>query len=168
MFELRPYSKRISRSLVKEPKIYFYDYCRIQDEALRFENMVALELNRAVTLWTDFGFGEYQLWYLRNKEKHEVDFVIAPRNRPPIAIECKWSASDMDPSGMHAFRRQYPEGDNFIVAQDVDRTYEKSYGNLRVNFVDIDSLILRLFRICPPRRLAVPSLGSLFLHTRYN
>jgi hypothetical protein len=36
VFKLRPYSRRISRSLVKEPKINFYDYCRIQDEALRF------------------------------------------------------------------------------------------------------------------------------------
>ena len=38
--------------------------------------MVAVELNRAATLWSDFGLGEYELWYLRNKEKEEVDFLI--------------------------------------------------------------------------------------------
>jgi len=75
VLKIRPYSKRISRSLVKEPKIYFYDYCRIREEALRFENMVAIELSRAVTHWNDFGLGEYELWYLRNKQKEEVDFL---------------------------------------------------------------------------------------------
>jgi predicted AAA+ superfamily ATPase len=91
VFKLRPYSKRISRSLVKEPKIYFYDYCRVKDEALRFENMVAVELNRAVTLWTDFGFGEYQLWYLRNKEKQEVDFLVTESSQPLFMVEAKYS-----------------------------------------------------------------------------
>ena len=35
-FKLRPYSKRISRSLVKEPKIYFYDYCKVE---VKFSDM---------------------------------------------------------------------------------------------------------------------------------
>jgi predicted AAA+ superfamily ATPase len=91
VFKLRPYSIKISRSLVKEPKIYFYDYCRIQDEALRFENMVAVELNRAVTLWTDFGFGDYQLWFLRNKEKQEVDFLVTENAQPLFMIEAKFA-----------------------------------------------------------------------------
>ena len=98
VFELRPYSKRISRSLVKEPKIYFYDYCRIQDEALRFENMIAVELNRAVTLWTDFGFGEYQLWYLRNKEKQEVDFLVTENAQPLFMVEAKFSDVTVSPN----------------------------------------------------------------------
>jgi hypothetical protein len=98
LFELRPYSKRISRSLVKEPKIYFYDYCRIQDESLRFENMVALELKRAVTLWTDFGLGEYQLWYLRNKERQEVDFLVTENAQPLFMVEAKYSDVAVSPN----------------------------------------------------------------------
>ena len=98
VFKLRPYSRRISRSLVKEPKIYFYDYCRIQDEALRFENMVAVELNRAVTLWTDFGFGEIQLWFLRNKEKQEVDFLVTENARPLFMIEAKFADVAVSPN----------------------------------------------------------------------
>jgi len=98
VFKLRPYSKRISRSLVKEPKMFFYDYCRIQDEALRFENMVAVELNRAVTLWTDFGFGEYQLWYLRNKERQEVDFLVTENAKPLFMVEAKFSDVAVSPN----------------------------------------------------------------------
>ena len=98
VFRLRPYSKKISRALVKETKIYFYDYCRIKDEALRFENMVAVELNRAVTLWTDFGFGEYQLWYLRNKEKQEVDFLVTENEEPLFMVEAKFSDAAVSPN----------------------------------------------------------------------
>jgi len=98
LFKLRPYSKKLSRSLVKEPKIYFFDYCRIQDDALRFENMVALELNRAVTLWTDFGFGEYQLWYLRNKEKQEIDFLVTENAQPLFMVEAKFSDVAVSPN----------------------------------------------------------------------
>ena len=98
VFKLRPYSKRISRSLVKEPKVYFYDYCRVQDEALRYENMVAVELKRAATLWSDFGFGEYELWYLRNKEKEEIDFLITENGNPILMVEAKFSGPTISPN----------------------------------------------------------------------
>jgi predicted AAA+ superfamily ATPase len=98
VFKLRPYSKRISRSLVKEPKIYYYDFCRVQDAAMRFENMVAVELNRAVTLWRDFGFGDYELWYLRNKEKEEIDFLVTESSNPLIMVEAKLSDTTISPN----------------------------------------------------------------------
>ena len=97
VLKIRPYSKRISRSLVKEPKIYFYDYCRIRDEALRFENMVAIELSRAVTHWNDFGLGEYKLWYLRNKQKEEVDFLVTENANPLFMVEAKLSETSVSP-----------------------------------------------------------------------
>ena len=97
VLKIRPYSKRISRSLVKEPKIYFYDYCRIRDEALRFENMVAIELSRAVTHWNDFGLGEYELWYLRNKQKEEVDFLVTENANPLFMVEAKLSETSVSP-----------------------------------------------------------------------
>lgn len=97
VFRIRPFTKRIPRTLMKEPKIYFYDYCRVKNDALRFENMVAVELNRAVTLWTDFGIGEYELWYLRNKEKEEVDFVLTDGGRPQFMVEAKLSDTNVSP-----------------------------------------------------------------------
>jgi len=48
---------------------------------------------------------------------------------------------------MKAFRRQYPKGDNFVVAQDVGRTFEKSYGGLQVKFLDLNGLVLQLSKI---------------------
>ncbi len=97
VFRLRPFSKQLSRSLVKEPKIYFYDYCRIPDEGFRFENMVAVELYRATTLWKDFGLGDYELWYMRNKDKQEVDFLVTEGGRPQFMVEAKLTDTAVSP-----------------------------------------------------------------------
>jgi predicted AAA+ superfamily ATPase len=75
--------------------------------------------------------------YWRDKQGHEVDYVIALRNQPPVAVECKWSASDFEPSGIKAFRRQYPQGESYVAANDVGRQYARSYGNTRVTFVNL-------------------------------
>jgi hypothetical protein len=84
--------------------------------------------------------------YWRDKRGHEIDFVISKRNQPPIAIECKWSASDFDSRGLKAFRRLYEQGESFVVANDVVEEYSRSYGNLRVTFVGLSGLIRRLRR----------------------
>jgi len=36
------------------------------------------------------------------------------RDAHPLAIECKWSAGEFDGGNLLAFRRQYPEGENFV------------------------------------------------------
>jgi len=91
IFIVRPYSKLISRSILKQPKIYFYDYCLLDDVAIKFENIVAVELKRAVTIWTDFGFGNFELFFIRNKDQKEVDFIITENNKPYILIETKFT-----------------------------------------------------------------------------
>lgn len=98
IFKLRPFSRNIPRAVQKEPKYYFYDYCKIRDPAIRFENMIAVELNRAVTLWKDYGLGDYKLSYLRNKEKQEVDFVITCNDTPKYMIEAKLSDTSVSPN----------------------------------------------------------------------
>jgi hypothetical protein len=87
-------------------KIYFYDYCKVEDEGLRFENMVAVELSRAVTLWSDFGFGEYDLWYLRNKDKEEIDFLVTENGNPLFMVEAKLSDTAISSNliKIHRFR----------------------------------------------------------------
>jgi hypothetical protein len=41
-------------------------------------------------------------------------------------------------------RKQYPEGENFVVANDVDRQYAKSYANIKVTFVNLAGLVKKL------------------------
>ena len=95
IFKIKPYYKKIPRSILKNPKIFLYDYRRIKLMDKRFENMVALELKRAVTIWTDYGLGSFDLWFLRNKEKEEVDFLITKDSQPFLLVETKLNQIDI-------------------------------------------------------------------------
>jgi predicted AAA+ superfamily ATPase len=96
IFSISPWVSKISRAIQKERKIYLWDLPRIEDQAARFENMVANELWRAVTSWNDLGYGHFSLHYIKNKEKQEVDFLIAKERKPFLMIEAKFS--DNQPS----------------------------------------------------------------------
>jgi len=93
VFRISPWTTKISRAIKKEKKIYLFDYAGMNAESAKFENMVALELWRAVSNWNDRGFGNFSLNYIRNREKEEVDFVISQNNQPILLIEAKLSDS---------------------------------------------------------------------------
>jgi len=96
VFRIPPWVPKISRAITKENKLYLFDYAGIESSASKFENMIALELWRAVTNWNNLGLGDYTLHYLRNREKEEVDFLLARNNQPQLLIEAK--LSDGNPS----------------------------------------------------------------------
>ena len=61
--------------------------------------------------------------------------------KTPAAIECKWSANGFDSANLQAFRRQYPDGTNVLVASDIDRSYSRTVGGLLVRFEGLQSVI---------------------------
>lgn len=95
-FEIKPFSKRIPRSLKKEGKIYFYDWSDGLEKGARFENFVASHLLKACHYWEDTGAGSFDLHYLRNKEKNEIDFLVSKDKRPWFTVECKYADSNLD------------------------------------------------------------------------
>jgi len=98
VFSLTPWTRKISRAIQKERKIYLWDIPRIKDPAARFENMVALELYRAVTLWNEMGWGRFSLHFIKNKEQQEVDFLLANENQPFLLVETKLSETQPSPA----------------------------------------------------------------------
>lgn len=105
IFFVSPWSKKMIRSLTKEKKMYLFDYADIPSEAARFENMVAVELLRAVSNWNDSGLGDFDLHYLRNREKEEVDFLISKNREPFLLIETKLSEENVS-KGLLKFQNQ--------------------------------------------------------------
>ena len=97
-FSLSPWTKKISRAITKEKKVYLYDYGRIPFPAAKFENMVALELLRAISNWNDLGLGDFELHYVRNKEKEEVDFLVTNDHIPQLLVETKLSDEQVSKS----------------------------------------------------------------------
>ncbi|NQU03200.1 MAG: DUF4143 domain-containing protein [Syntrophaceae bacterium] len=96
IFSISPWTRKILRAIQKEQKVYIMDAPLIKEPAARFENMVALELWRAISSWNDMGYGRFSLHFIKNKEKQEVDFLIANEGDPILLIEAK--LTDTQPS----------------------------------------------------------------------
>ncbi len=93
---IRPYHKKIKNALFKEPKIYFYDWTRVKDEGARFENFMAIQLTAFCEFVTDGGWSNLDLHYVRDKQKHEVDFLITANGNPKVLVEAKQNESNLD------------------------------------------------------------------------
>ncbi len=98
IFRITPYSKNIARSLLKEPKIYFYDTGLVEgDEGVIFGNFVANSLMKYVAAKIDYAAEPYELKYLRTKEGREIDFVLVCDNQIESLIEVKVSDKNVSP-----------------------------------------------------------------------
>ncbi len=95
-YRIKPYSKNIKNSIKKEPKLYLYDWALAPKGGARLENMVASHLLKSCDAWTQSALGEYELFYVRDKQKREVDFFITENKKPYALIEVK--SSDAKPS----------------------------------------------------------------------
>jgi len=96
IFDLAPYTGKIKRLNKKARKVYFYNYSIIQDEAAKFENFAAIELKTRVDLWNTSTADKYDMFYLRNREKKETDFLITKNNKPYLMAEVKLSETKME------------------------------------------------------------------------
>ncbi len=88
-FTIQPWSRNVSRSLLKQPKIYLWDWSLLIDSGVKSENFVASHLLKAIHWWTDNGLGDYGLYFLRNKDGREVDFLVTRNQEPWFLTEVK-------------------------------------------------------------------------------
>ncbi|MCK4543834.1 MAG: ATP-binding protein [Spirochaetales bacterium] len=96
VFKVTPYSRNIARSILKEPKIYFYDTgLVIGDEGKKLENHVAVSLLKNVFARIDCLGESNSLHYLRTKEGKEVDFCLTRDGNIETVIEIKLSDSNL-------------------------------------------------------------------------
>jgi hypothetical protein len=106
VFLVSPHARNIARSLLKEPKIYFYDTGMVTgDEGVRFENLVAVSLLKHVYMQNDSLGKPYSLNYLRTKEGLEVDFCLVNGQIPELMIEAKRTEDSPGKSILHFHNR---------------------------------------------------------------
>ena len=141
---VRPYSSRRQHEIVAAPKVYAFDtgfVCyhrglhdlRSDDRGILWEHLVLNEMHAHLQ--------SRDVRYWRDKRGHEVDFVVAPRGRPPVAIECKWSARDFEWTNLRAFLGHYPAATALVVAQDVRERFTRRRGDLSATFLGLTGLI---------------------------
>jgi len=102
IFVVTPYHRNIARSLIRQPKIYFYDTGFVkEDDGARFENAVACALLKRLHFLEDTAGEKCALHYLRDKEKREIDFLTVQDGRPEWLIEAK--LADIDTNSLKHF-----------------------------------------------------------------
>jgi len=118
-FETKPWFKNIENSIRKMPKWYLRDWANVADPGKRVETFIACHLLKAVEGWTDLGYGDFTLGYLRDKSKREVDFVVAKDGKPWFLVEAKKSDMRLSDSLEH-FQRQTGAKHAFQVVVDAN------------------------------------------------
>lgn len=135
IFYLRPYSNNVLKRTIKQPKLYFFDTGLVayltkyttpdilENGAINgavLENYVVAELRK-----TYYNAGkEPQLWYYRDKDKHEIDIVIE-ENGFLHPLEIKKSVSptkDMIRSFRMLEKAEIPLGKGAILCMRSDLT----------------------------------------------
>lgn len=118
-FSITPWSTNVIRSLIKTPKLYLWDWSEIEDIGAKHENIVACHLKKAIDFWNDTGLGNYQLFFLRDKEKNEVDFLVTKDSKPWFLVEVKSSDTSMSQS-LYRFQEQTKAKHAFQVVFNLD------------------------------------------------
>ena len=117
IFVVRPYVKSSPRSILKPPKIYFFDNGDVKgDEGACFENLVASSLLKRLHFLEDSEGYEFDLYYIRDKEGREVDFAIVKDGVLQEIIEAKYSDENISRGLKYYSQKLRPTKATQIVA----------------------------------------------------
>ena len=109
VFTIHPWTDNVGRSLLKTPKVYFYDQGLVKgNEGARLENAVAYMLLKHTDYIRDTQGIETGLHYLRTKDGAEIDFVISKNNQLSDLIEVKCSDNKPHNTLIH-YAEKFPE-----------------------------------------------------------
>ena len=141
---VRPFSTRRTTEVVAAPKVYGFDTGFV----CNFKGWEQLHDQDRGLLWEHYVLNEYfgstgsrRVFHWRDRRGHEIDFVFAAPNRPPVAVECKWRAEGFNPRNTLAFRTQYPDGHNYVVTADAERSEVRDYDGIGVQFLGLPELV---------------------------
>ncbi len=100
-FLVKPWYRSVTAAIRKEPKWFLRDWSQIEDSGQRAETFVGCHLLKAVEGWTDLGLGQFELFYIRDKQKREVDFLVARDQKPWLLVEVNKSNTTLSPALGH-------------------------------------------------------------------
>ena len=125
IYRITPYHKKITRSLLKEPKFYFYNHALVEhSEGARLENIVANALLKELQFIEDTTGTKAALQYLRTKDGNELDFLICIDNQVTHVIEVKRGNKDIA-KGFKHFKKFFPNIKMIQLVKELTR--EKTY-----------------------------------------
>ena len=136
VFVITPYSRSVARSLLRTPKVYLWDWSPIKNEGAKVENFMASHLLKAVHFWNDTGKGTFNLHYLRDKQKREVDFLVLRDGKPFILTECKVSEKAF-PQNLSYFDNIIKPQHCFLVVKNIKSSGEDIFASKKRRVVSL-------------------------------
>ncbi len=125
IFKVPPFHRNIARSILKAPKFYFYDTGQVSgNSGAKLENIVACALLKEIQYREDCFGEDRQLFYIKNKDGKEVDFLITENETPDLMIEVKWSDANLSPN-FASFDQFFPSIRKIQLVKELNR--EKTY-----------------------------------------
>ena len=95
LFQIKAFASSKIKSIRKRQKVYLWDWSRLEDEAAKFENLIASHLLKFADFITHTSGKKTELFYLRDLEGREVDFLITVNKKPWFAVEAKLKAGEI-------------------------------------------------------------------------
>ena len=102
--------------------------------------MVASHLLKSCHYWTDSGEGFFDLFYLKDKQKHEVDFLITKNNRPFLPIECKLNSTSLS-SNLQYFNKYLGLKDAIQLVNKSNIKIVSNIDNCRYTVISADQFL---------------------------
>jgi len=118
-YTIQPWSKNISRALIKQPKLYLWDWSVLNDIGALHENLIASHLMKAIDYWNNRGLGTYGLYFVRDKEQNEVDFLVTKEEEPWFLVEVKSSSNQGISKALYKMQDQLKAPHAFQVCFDL-------------------------------------------------
>ena len=118
-FLIKPWTQNITRSLLKQPKIYLWDWAFVTDVGAKYENFIAGHLLKFIHFCNDAGLGQYELYFLRDKEQREVDFLVTENKKPWFLVEVKSKSTHGISESLYYFQKQTGAQHAFQVVFDL-------------------------------------------------
>ncbi len=146
IFIVPPYHAGLARSLRKEPKFYFYDCASAYqsgDQGGILENVAACSLLKYCNFQRDVFGRQLELFYFRDREKREVDFVITLERKVQWCIEVKAGDDNLSRNLEYLHKRLKPAR-SFQLVKNLDKPKE-------IRGINIVSLAVWLDRLFNPQ-----------------
>lgn len=129
-FAIYPHTTNIPRSILKPPKVYFFDNGDvIGNEGQRLENLVATHLLKRLHFIEDYYGYKCYLRYIRDKDGREVDFVTVIDDKVVDLIEVKASDGTVS-TGLKYYAKLLKPQSAVQIVGTIARPYD--HDNIRV------------------------------------
>jgi uncharacterized protein len=104
-YRILPFGSPRIKANKKQQKCYLWDWSVIENSGARFENFVGSQLLKYCHFLEDTEGRKLELRFLKDKDGHEIDFIVIENKKPLFAVECKTGDKSISKS-IHYFSQR--------------------------------------------------------------